>query len=152
MLSNWSDIYTQYNLSSDHFIQVFSDYWISTYIIKITGFDYIINEYISPQSFLAFYINGKNTWASHIGPIGYFVFFGVGGGLILFFSIILTCISFYISKIITSNNNIILLTWLFTLQLICHGWIFAYVAYIQALIIFFASLIILKIKNYLSNI
>ncbi|MEX6117413.1 oligosaccharide repeat unit polymerase [Providencia hangzhouensis] len=152
LLSNWSDIYTQYNLSSDHFIQFFSDYWISTYIIKITGFDYIINEYISPQSFLAFYINGKNTWASHIGPIGYFVFFGVGGGLILFFSIILTCISFYISKIITSNNNIILLTWLFTLQLICHGWIFAYVAYIQALIIFFASLIILKIKNYLSNI
>lgn len=146
LLSNHNDLYTSYNLTSNDISKFFSNYWLIPFIVKSFGFGYNLLDYYSPQSYFAYSINGKSNWASHIGQIGYFIFYGYGGILILLFSTLLSFFSFLISKVITQAWNIRLLTWLLTLQLICHGWIFAYVAYLQSLVLFL--LIIVFIKGY----
>lgn len=144
IISNYNDLHSIYSLTQNDLSKFFSNYWWASFIIKSFGIGYNLLDYYSPQSYLAYSINGKDYWASHIGQIGYFIFYGYGGIVIFLYSVILSSITFLISKVISLTKSIQLLTWLLTLQLICHGWIFAYVSYLQSLLFFLAIVLIVK--------
>ncbi|NBM57124.1 oligosaccharide repeat unit polymerase [Proteus sp. G2667] len=150
LISNQDNIYNGYENISNGLFGFFSNYWLQISILKLFMLIDQSYTYTSPQSYLAYLINNKTNWASHIGQAGYFIFYGINGIYIWLYSILLSLFSFILSKIITNKNNITLLTWILILQFICHGWIFAFTYFLQTLILFSILLFILgklKIDN-----
>jgi len=154
LIDQRESIYQQYQLVNGDIGLLFSNYWLIVFIAKIFG--WVGGDFVSPQNFLAMKINGSDTWASHIGILGFFIYYGIAGVLVLLFCSVVVILVGIVSKALVVDKRISLLGWLMTLQLICHGWFFPYFYFLQTLIFFGLVLIVIKLilsslidKNYL---
>ncbi|MGL5047693.1 MAG: oligosaccharide repeat unit polymerase [Shewanella sp.] len=143
LLEQKNDIANTYQIAGGTLSDFFQNYWLIVFICKTFGIG-VAQEFVSPQTYLALMINGKDTWASQVGIFGYFIFYGFFGFFVFLCSVALTFISGYLSNVIVNDKRITLLSWLMTLMIICHGWIFAYVYFIQTLIVFIFVLLVVN--------
>ncbi|MEC6882326.1 oligosaccharide repeat unit polymerase [Photobacterium piscicola] len=144
ILDNNNYLYNSYSVLNHGVGELLGNFWIFVFISKV--FSVTSVSFISPQTFLASIINGSDLWASHIGIIGYFVFYGVGAFFVLILSVILVLSVSLLCSYLYTDKRVSLLGWLLTLQLLCHGWIFAYLYFLQTLIIFIFILKMINLK------
>ncbi|HIF9186757.1 TPA: oligosaccharide repeat unit polymerase [Photobacterium damselae] len=121
------------------------------YIYSFNWFDLVngvINNYKKPVFFnnlLAQSINGSDAWAAQSGVSGLIFISNESYVIYIFVSLVLIIISIYLSKKL--DVKIIQLTWLSMVLYIMHGWISAYILYVEALIVFSVIVFFLKFKN-----
>ncbi|MBA7730633.1 oligosaccharide repeat unit polymerase [Citrobacter freundii] len=144
ILERFHEVYHDYSLlvGQGNISNFFTSNWIIKFIMNTLGFDIDIN--VQPQTFLALLINGREFWSSHIGLLGYFVFYGMASIIIYLFILAVMAVSVILCKKMTKGNGLLLLCQLLTLIIICHGWLMAYVFFLQALIIFYIFLYIVR--------
>lgn len=144
ILERFNEIHQSYSLLVDNgnVSNFFESNWIIKFVIKSFGLD--VSTGMQPQSFLALMINGKEFWSSHISLLGYSVFYGVASLFIYLFLLVVMALSIFLCKKMTNENNLLLLCRLLVLIFICHGWLMAYVLFLQALVVFFIFIYIVR--------
>lgn len=144
ILERFSEIHQNYSLliGPDNVSNFFANNWIIKFFMKALGFD--VDLSMQPQSFLALLINGREFWSSHIGIFGYYVFYSIGSMLIYLFLLVVMALSVFLCKKMSKNDNLLLLCRLLVLIVVCHGWIMAYVFFLQALIVFYIFIFLVR--------
>lgn len=144
ILERFHEVYQNYSflVGQGNVSNFFTSNWIIKFFMKTLGFDIDIN--VQPQAFLATIINGREFWSSHIGLFGYYVFYGMSSILIYLFILVVMAFSVILCKKITKENSLLLLCQLLILIIICHGWLMAYVFFLQALIFFYIFICIVR--------
>ncbi len=141
LFQNADTLYLGYNLNNGSLFSFFSNHWFVVFLGGVFDFTTVPESYLSPQSFLALSINGFDNWASHCGLLGFFIFYKTYSLFVILFTIFTIFIVSIMSRWLSHHNGIRFLSFLFILQLICHGWIFAFVYYMQTLLFFILFII-----------
>ncbi|WP_448885298.1 oligosaccharide repeat unit polymerase [Citrobacter telavivensis] len=149
LLEHFQEIYHTYSLSigGGYIFNFFTTNWIIKFIMKSVGLYIDADASVSPQTFLALLINGRDFWASHIGVFGYYIFYGISSVFIYLFIIAIMFVTIILCKKMSINNNLLLLSRLLVLIIICHGWLMAFVFFLQALFLFYCLIYIVRGLN-----
>lgn len=149
LLSNSVILPYSYDINVGSNYSFFSSHWLGGYIYNLMGWQ--STNIIPPQNFLAYKINGLDSWSSHIGLFGYYYFYGAYSLCIYSFMTFIVYISVWISRKINATNSVVDLNWSLGLILVCHGWFFPFLSYVQALLVFFLLLFSLNVLTSVLN-
>ena len=144
LLEHFQEIYQTYSSSVGvgNVINFFTTNWVIKFFMKSIGL--FIDTSASPQTFLALMINGRDFWASHIGIFGYYIFYGVASFFIYSFIVVVMLITAILCKKISKSDSLLLLFRLLVLILVCHGWLMAFVFFMQALLVFYLLIYLIR--------
>ena len=129
-----------------HDFYLFSGGKIGFFIDKI--FNLHSNNEKSASNLFAYFINGRSDWQVNTSLLGLPIIDIYNGIFAIFIAIILIFISNFIAKLISSNRTIIELNWLLMIVFILHGWLDAYIAHTEALVVFVFILFLTRIKIF----
>lgn len=119
-----------YQLSSHYDIWNI-DFYMFRFINKLF---YNTGEIYNVQNVVAYHISGFDTWASHIGFIGYGLIYGIESFGYYLFIFPLIFFSIILAKKI--GGRVIELVWLNNLIMIVHGWFSPYIYFTYGLVVF----------------
>jgi len=97
------------------------------------------------QKIVAGSINGSQTWSSQISLAGFAIIEGLESVPIYLYMLVMLALSVFMSKFLSSDSQVLELTWLNTLLFICHGWVGPFTYYVYSLFVF---IIIVSIFNF----
>ncbi|MGL4491349.1 MAG: oligosaccharide repeat unit polymerase [Tannerellaceae bacterium] len=125
-----------------------NEYFIYNFFAKTFGF-VSDSGAMTLQYIFANYLSGSTDWNAQIGLTGYALINGVTALSVYALVFVLLILSVIVSRLLRGDGAILLLTAIYIVVVLWHGWVVAYIYYFHALLLFM-SLVLMA--NYISKL
>lgn len=125
-----------------------NEYFIYNFFAKTFGF-VSDSGAMTLQYIFANYLSGATDWNAQIGLTGYALINGVTALSVYALVFVLLILSVIVSRLLRGDGAILLLTAIYIVVVLWHGWVVAYIYYFHALLLFM-SLVLMA--NYISKL
>lgn len=124
-----------------------NEYFIYNFFAKVFGFANE-NGAMTLQYIFAKYLSGNTDWNAQIGLAGYALISGVSALSVYILVFVLLVLTIIFSRLLKGDGSILLLTTLYIVIVLWHGWVIAYIYYFHALLIF---ILLIMTSRYLAH-